>query len=651
MKALRLFKKTSAYFSFFLLLLFKSYGQSDSAFKSKLSSIEREKNDTVRINSLFDLALQSKNRDLKEAKIYASRAYHESKSLDQKKIQLKFTADACNILGMIMVVSGLEDSASILFDESLSNNLLLNDPPAIAKSYNNLGNLNYYKGVYNVALSNYLNGLRISEKLKDLKGVARVADNIGNVYYKLNDPKSAIRYHQLSLEKHKLLGDSEGVASNYINIGLGFQKTGEYAKSLSLQKKALAIYTQSKNNLFIAKCYNNIALAYDEMDSIDLALEYYKKSLKINSDANFVSQIGLNQYNIGNIYLQKKDFVNAVKALEASKLIIYESSNLEILKNIYKKLAEANLAVGKHAIAYLNLAKYDSIQSIVMNEEVTSQIAEMQIKYETEKKDDQLKIQKLELETKEKEAVYSKILFIGIVTIILLLFSFFFIRFKSKQKLKDEIDRIEKENVKKRVELETKEKERNRISTELHDNVGSSVSFISSKIDWLIKNRSFNESEKVELLFLKDSSQDVMNRLRETLWTLNNKSISNTDLCDKLKVYLRKYILCTLNITDSLSTECILPNEDVLAIYRCAQEIANNINKHSEAQTVKIEFYSDENTKLKISFLDDGVGFEEENKEDSYGLRNIRNRLKDIGAKLEINSVKGRGTSVTIIYN
>jgi signal transduction histidine kinase len=106
-----------------------------------------------------------------------------------------------------------------------------------------------------------------------------------------------------------------------------------------------------------------------------------------------------------------------------------------------------------------------------------------------------------------------------------------------------------------------------------------------------------------------------------------------------------------LNITDSLSTECILPNEDVLAIYRCAQEIANNINKHSEAQTVKIEFYSDENTKLKISFLDDGVGFEEENKEDSYGLRNIRNRLKDIGAKLEINSVKGRGTSVTIIYN
>ena len=506
-------------------------------------------------------------------------------------------------------------------------------------------------GFYNDGLNWYFNALKVAEARRDTTSMAALCNNIAVIYTETDQNKKSYPFAEKAVQYALKRNDDKLKANAYNTLGNAYY--ADYKDSIALGhfNSSLEYRIRSADTAAIGAALKNLAGVYNEFGDQRKALQLthmarvfrlrkgnadQKMSLFVTlSDLHF----GIKRYDSAFYYLNKaSEYLNASKNLYELKS--YYNSSIQVHRqrnDLEKVISDMNSVL--------------RIKDSILDQESQKSMSELQTRYETEKKDDQLKIQKLELETKEKEAVYSKILFIGVVTIILLLFSFFFVRFKSKQKLKDEIDRIEKENVKKRVELETKEKERNRISTELHDNVGSSVSFISSKIDWLIKNRSFNESEKVELLFLKDSSQDVMNRLRETLWTLNDKSISNTDLCDKLKVYLRKYILCTLNITDSLSTECILPNEDVLAIYRCAQEIANNINKHSEAQTVKIEFYSDENTKLKISFLDDGVGFEEECKEDSYGLRNIRNRLKDIGAKLEINSVKGRGTLVMIIYN
>lgn len=637
-------------FFFFLFAAFFSFGQDEKSPESLLLSLNKEKSDTARINILFQIALQYRNKDLSQAKVYAVRAYNESRLLSPEKQKLKFTADACNILGMIYVVSGSEDSAAVIFQESLNNNLKLNDPIAIAKSYNNLGNLNYYKGVYSEALANYLNGIRISEKLNDVKGVARVADNIGNVYYKLNDTKNALKYHELSLEKHKLLNDSEGVASTYINIGLVLQKTGEYQKCLSFQRKALEIYLLKQNSPFVGKCYNNIALAYDEMDSIDLALEYYQKSLRINTETNSIPSAALNYYNIGNIYLQKKEYDAASLALEKAKYIFIENGNNEMLKRVYQKLSEADLAKGNHKRAYANLQKYDSVQSIVLNEEMTSRIAEMQVKYDTDKKDDKLKIQELELSQKEREAFLTKIIFSVVILFIVLLVVFILLRIRSKQKLKDEIDRIEKENSLKRTEIETKEKERNRIAAELHDNVGSSVSFISTKIDWILKENRLNEQEKTDLGLLKNTAQEVMAGLRETLWTLNSKSISNIDLCDKLKVYIKSHLLCRLEIDDQITNESVIPNEDVLSIYRCCQEIVNNVNKHSKADLVKVTFSSDDQIRLKIEIQDNGIGFEKEGGPENYGLRNLQSRMNSIGASLQIDSSIGKGTQVIICY-
>ncbi|MBK9282814.1 MAG: hypothetical protein IPM51_00675 [Sphingobacteriaceae bacterium] len=505
-------------------------------------------------------------------------------------------------------------------------------------------------GFYNDGLNWYFNALKLAEARRDTTSMAALCNNIAVIYTETDQNKRSYPFAEKAVQYALRRNDDKLKANAYNTLGNVYYADYQDSIALGHFNSSLEYRIRSADTAAIGTALKNLAGVYNEFGDHRKALQLTHMArvfrlIKGNADQKmslFVTlsdlQFGIKQYDSAFYYLSK-----ASEYLRASK-------NLYELKSYYNSSIQVHRQRNDLEKVISDMNSVLRIKDSILDQESQKNMSELQTRYETEKKDSQLKIQKLELETKEQEALYSKILFVGIVTIILLLFSFFFIRFKSRQKLKDEVNRIEKENVKKRVELETKEKERNRISAELHDNVGSSVSFISSKIDWLIKNYSFNKLEKEELMFLKDSSQDVMNRLRETLWTLNNKNISNVDLCDKLKVYLRKYILCTLKITDSISSEYILANEDVLAIYRCAQEIANNINKHSKAQSVRIDFYSDEKTKLKISFHDDGVGFEEEKKEDNYGLRNIRNRLKHIGAKLEINSVKGSGTSVTIIY-
>jgi signal transduction histidine kinase len=134
------------------------------------------------------------------------------------------------------------------------------------------------------------------------------------------------------------------------------------------------------------------------------------------------------------------------------------------------------------------------------------------------------------------------------------------------------------------------------------------------------------------------------------LWTLNNQTITNYDLTDKLKVYIKKHLIIPNKINDASLKEQVLSNDVVLALYRCVQEIINNTNKHSKASHVNIHFSSSEILKFNISIEDDGIGFEEKEQEESYGLRNLRSRLRDINAELVISSEKNKGTTISINY-
>jgi signal transduction histidine kinase/ligand-binding sensor domain-containing protein len=199
--------------------------------------------------------------------------------------------------------------------------------------------------------------------------------------------------------------------------------------------------------------------------------------------------------------------------------------------------------------------------------------------------------------------------------------------------------------------------ERERISRELHDNIGSQISFISSISDWLIDKRlQMNKDEELQqIIGINNTAKNVMMNLRETIWTLQKEEITIQEFFDKFKAYVISILQLRPGIEfkaeENIDTNFILTPTETLNIFRICQECLNNVLKHAEATLIKIFIYSDDKL-FKILIEDNGIGFDTEKKlNEHFGLANMKYRAEDLKANILIQSAEGRGTIIGISKN
>lgn len=197
-------------------------------------------------------------------------------------------------------------------------------------------------------------------------------------------------------------------------------------------------------------------------------------------------------------------------------------------------------------------------------------------------------------------------------------------------------------------ELQT---ERERISRDLHDNIGAQLTNITFKLD-LAAYQSKNDSDSKQIERISDDTRNTMKLLRDTIWALQKDEFSLKDLANKLQAYVNRLEDIHLNfeIKKKLETNWILSPKEVLHIFRIIQEAIQNIIKHAEASEVEIIFISN-TQQFEIKVSDNGIGFsllnEKSNKH--YGLENMAFRAKEIGADFRVKKNHPQGTSIHIM--
>lgn len=206
-------------------------------------------------------------------------------------------------------------------------------------------------------------------------------------------------------------------------------------------------------------------------------------------------------------------------------------------------------------------------------------------------------------------------------------------------------------------ELETRQRvqhERERISRDLHDNVGSQITYMISSLDNLAFQNSHtgNSGSSDQINDLGDFARGTMQQLREAIWVINKDQVSLAEFRLKLEEYCHKL----LSSQPSLEWQVTLKGEDqkmlqpgsVLHLFRICQEAINNIMKHAEASQVQIRIEGLVD-KVKLSIVDDGVGFDANaRKNGHYGLDNMVERAKQMGGNIEWKSQSGSGTTVQV---
>ncbi|MBS1599377.1 MAG: hypothetical protein JST75_14220 [Bacteroidetes bacterium] len=197
--------------------------------------------------------------------------------------------------------------------------------------------------------------------------------------------------------------------------------------------------------------------------------------------------------------------------------------------------------------------------------------------------------------------------------------------------------------------------ERERISRELHDNIGSQLSYISSNIDWLVDMpESFNkEDEKKRLSVVNDTAKNLVDDLRETIWAMKKESINLDELADKLKSFLQSQFILHPQVEtvihENIQGKYKFSPTEALNVFRICQEAISNSFRHSQAEKIFLTIQSENDKVYSITIEDNGKGFVRQQQYNGhYGLENMTNRARESGAKLVIDSAPLKGTKISV---
>jgi len=227
------------------------------------------------------------------------------------------------------------------------------------------------------------------------------------------------------------------------------------------------------------------------------------------------------------------------------------------------------------------------------------------------------------------------------VSLVILGLVFLGIRFYYRRKLENEKIASERQ--------QAIEKERTRIATDMHDDLGSGLSRIKFLSETIGIKKQRHQPIEEDISKIREYSHEMIDKMGEIVWALNEKNDSLTDLLSYTRSYTVEYlsqngIHCTVDLPEFLPAGFV-SGEIRRNIFLTVKEALHNIVKHSQADNVWIDIRPGKN--LIITVKDDGVGFEEKNvRAFSNGLHNMKKRMIDIGGILEITN--GQGTQVKL---
>ena len=197
------------------------------------------------------------------------------------------------------------------------------------------------------------------------------------------------------------------------------------------------------------------------------------------------------------------------------------------------------------------------------------------------------------------------------------------------------------------------QEQRLRISRDLHDNIGSQLTFIISSIDNLkFVTKDATPKLKEKLSSISNFTSETIFQLRDTIWAMNKNVITIEDLHTRILSFIEKAknAVDTMDFQFSQEVEEELQFTSIKGInmFRVIQEAINNAVKYAEASLLKITISKKEDN-LIVSIIDNGKGFDKETVSLGNGLSNMEKRMSEVDGTTKIVTTPGKGTSIQII--
>ena len=483
--------------------------------------------------------------------------------------------------------------------------------------YGNMGNLYNIQDKANLAIHYYQLALPIFEKYDWKESQVILYYNIGELYGQMDNLDEAERNYQKAIEKGKASGDSLMMAIPKKGlVGVYFNR-GEHDKALRTVNEVLAYYKVHreeepvdyasmlafKARILLMEGHTDVAAA---KTCVAEALPYIDKSEMMFDDT-------------GTIYMAACEVAMAEKqwqkALDYGLKSVHPDSTATVAdKGGYMLLAEIYTELGDKEKAREYMTKTYDMMSRYATDHYQSGLSQMEVLYETEKKEAQ--IAQLAKERRQQQWLLG--LAVALLALAIALMIYFQLAHRRQKAL-----------LAAKVALETEAKERHILARDLHDSLGGMLSLLRLKIE--------GGMGKEEALQLLDNTHTELRRVSHHL-------MPEELLQGGLVSALHDFAVSVPGAEFQSYGDIRLSKEQELTLYRCAYELVNNALKHAKASHINIQLMQD-NQEVTLTVSDNGTGMSDGS---GMGLQNIRERIEPYHGTFRIVSNENEGTEINV---
>ncbi len=614
----------------------------------------REKNPRELFTIYDELVTQWAESNFDSANSYANKLIAISKQIKEPAL----TSKAFLRKGTAYDYFSKFDSAIYYYQQSLINSQANRDSLGIANASFSLAIVAQLQGNNIAAIDQYLNVEKMFKSSGDERRLSRLYNNLGSIYRKTEQFDAAIQVYENSLAIKKKLNDTRGILNTSINLALLYSFSGRYEEAISLYLKNLGEVRESGDELNEISILINLGMVYTKENNqvtkdLNRGLRYLIEAEQLLKDS---SPIGLKiecwanlagaYQAIGN-HLATSDYLNKVervfdKLSPEAKISYYElKTNEQVSRQNYKE-------------AFFFFKKQTVQQNNLTSSKLKERAQELEVRYETEKKERQI----VQLELAEQKSIadqeqsaWQRNFLIAAAGSLLLVSLLIFYQYKMKQKsnalLTDKNQTIARSL-----------HERETLLKEIHHRVKNNLQIISSLLS--LQSKTTNDAATQGAISESRNRVKSMSLIHEQLY--QEDTISGVEIKDYITRLVSSltssYGLDTDRVEIQIEAENILLDVDsAIPLGLIINELVSNAMKYAfpdQRTGVILILLKDNMNELLLRVQDDGVGMDTSKKTNqSFGLSMVNSLMRKLKAEMNIVSQTGlaadrQGTSVQL---
>lgn len=556
-----------------------------------------------------------------------------------------------------------------LYNLSLKEAQRLNDGFKIGNSYIGIG-INFEKtGDYENTLIHYFKALTAYESVGNIKKEAGTLKNIGNTYRTLKSYDKALSFFQLASKKYEEAKDSTGLSSATNDLGILYMDQEKYDTAIRYFTTVITTYNQYATIQVSAYALNNLGIVYAKQGNFSNSQKYLTASLQAMQSMNNNYGVALVLSNIGDSYNRQKNYKEGLSYTKQGLAIAQKIQSKNLIADSYQIIATAYSQMGEYEQSNDYLNKLLDLRDTIFKEETAKSYAEMETRYQNEKKKKEIillkkdnAIKDLDITNQRRTRTFLLITLVFILAIAIVIYR----SYSAKKRLNTSLGVL---NEKLNEANQSKTKLLSIITHDLRTPVSSLFNFLQLQKSAPGK-LSAEQQEKFNLQ-INNAADNVLSSMEDLLvWSKSQMEkfepvIEPVELSEFCNEIINMNMTAAANKNIALVKDCpgkIILSTDPNFLKISLRNLVGNAIKFTPTYGTVQLIVGKQNDKITLTIKDNGDGIPQEHLASIFTWNSIRSDSSGLGLRLAkefteklngtigVKSIVGEGTEFALTF-